>query len=797
MTTSALRAPWWVGGVLLSIVLASGVCDVTAGTTFTYVKIADTDTPIPGGTGNFTFVGQPGVVDGVVAFRGEGVGNHGIFTRAVNDPTSLVARYDKNTVVPGTTNSRFSDFGTPSFSAEGMAFSANGNNLFSDFGGVLHRVAGSLVTPIPGGVETFFKFSRPWLGGGVVVFRGMRPATPSTGTPAQDGIYAFAGGTLRRVADTSTPVPGGTGTFVSFGTINAFSLTLTDAIPATDGEIIVFRGTGSAGEHGVYKEVGGVLHVVADRNTPIPGGTGTFTDFNFSVLAGNIQDGAIVFVGDGPNGQRGLYHHDGATLSVVVDQNTPVPGAAGNFSSFATQGMGFDNGYVSFLGDGAGAPQGVYTSLGGVIRVVARNGQVVDGKTLGAMGTYGRGLSGNMIAFNVGNFGGGIANYVAIASNDPPTANPDSFTVTEDVPRTLNVLANDTDPDGDALFITGFTQGTRGTVSCGPTSCAYAPAPNVSGPDQFTYTVSDGRGGSAVGTVTLAIAAVNDADLGVILVPSETTVGRGRTLTYTIVVSNAGPDTANGVVLKSALPSGTTFAAAKTSQGILSTPAVGAGGALIGTLGSIAPRTTATVTLTVNVLVAAPSVLVNTAQASSNAQDATPANNTAQAAVKVVSVGTFVLTPGHTNVVAGDHARLALEWMIPGPSWRDLKTLDLRVRDHKGTVLLVRLTEGTSIRLALADAHGRFGPGKEPGSHAVLSNTTATVYLKNTSVTADGTNDSSVTLTLDVSFERRTAGRSYVVEVRASDDLGNVQDWMKAGTLTVHAPHHGHGHGHD
>ena len=401
-----------------------------------------------------------------------------------------------------------------------------------------------------------------------------------------------------------------------------------------------------------------------------------------------------------------------------------------------------------------------------------------------------------MIAFNVGNFGGGMANYVAIASNGPPTANPDSFTVTEDVPRTLNVLVNDTDPDGDVLFITAFTKATRGIVSCGATSCTYAPAPNVNGPDQFTYTVSDGRGGSAVGTVTLAITPVNDADLGVTMVPSETTVGRGRTLTYTIVVSNAGPDTASAVVLKSAVPSGTTFAAAKTSQGTLSTPAVGGVGSLIGTLGSIASHTSVTVVLTVNVSPSAPSLLVNSVQVSSSAQDSVPANNAAQTVVKVVSVGTFALTPGHTNVVAGDHARLALEWTIPGPSWRDLKTLDLRVRDHKDTVLLVRLTEGTPLRLALADAHGRFGPGKEPGSHAVLSNATASVYLKGTSVTADGTNDPSVTLTLDVSFERRTAGRSYVVEVRATDDLGNVQDWMKAGTLTVRAPHHGHGHGH-
>src|SRR4029079_12837450 len=39
----------------------------------------------------------------------------------------------------------------------------------------------------------------------------------------------------------------------------------------------------------------------------------------------------------------------------------------------------------------------------------------------------------------------------------------------------------------------------------------YTPAANYSGVDSFTYTVSDGHGGTSIGTVTLTITAVNDA----------------------------------------------------------------------------------------------------------------------------------------------------------------------------------------------------------------------------------------------------------------------------------------------
>ena len=95
--------------------------------------------------------------------------------------------------------------------------------------------------------------------------------------------------------------------------------------------------------------------------------------------------------------------------------------------------------------------------------------------------------------------------------NDPPTAQPNTYTATEDrtlsVPAGSGLLANDTDPDtgADAHRDPRDGPGARHPALNPDGSFTYVPNANYNGVDTFTYQVSDGTATSAPVTVTLNV----------------------------------------------------------------------------------------------------------------------------------------------------------------------------------------------------------------------------------------------------------------------------------------------------
>lgn len=85
----------------------------------------------------------------------------------------------------------------------------------------------------------------------------------------------------------------------------------------------------------------------------------------------------------------------------------------------------------------------------------------------------------------------------------PPDAVDDSYNLTSLSAITLPVLSNDTDANGDALTITSFTLPTSGTLTRSAQQLIYTPSGDFGATDSFTYTISDGRGGTDTATVTL------------------------------------------------------------------------------------------------------------------------------------------------------------------------------------------------------------------------------------------------------------------------------------------------------
>jgi hypothetical protein len=93
--------------------------------------------------------------------------------------------------------------------------------------------------------------------------------------------------------------------------------------------------------------------------------------------------------------------------------------------------------------------------------------------------------------------------------NDTPVAGDDSAAVrVNGTAKPIAVLANDTDVDGDELQVTETSASLKGTVTItgGGTGLTYLPDTDESGADSFTYTISDGHGGSDEATVSVSIA---------------------------------------------------------------------------------------------------------------------------------------------------------------------------------------------------------------------------------------------------------------------------------------------------
>ncbi|HXR41448.1 MAG TPA: Ig-like domain-containing protein, partial [Acidothermaceae bacterium] len=103
---------------------------------------------------------------------------------------------------------------------------------------------------------------------------------------------------------------------------------------------------------------------------------------------------------------------------------------------------------------------------------------------------------------------------VSVTIDCKPRPADDAATVLEDSGlSTITVLANDTDPDpGQALSVSAVTQPANGASAVlSGMAVTYRPTLNFYGNDSFTYTVSDGRGGTATATVNVTVKPVNDA----------------------------------------------------------------------------------------------------------------------------------------------------------------------------------------------------------------------------------------------------------------------------------------------
>jgi len=106
-------------------------------------------------------------------------------------------------------------------------------------------------------------------------------------------------------------------------------------------------------------------------------------------------------------------------------------------------------------------------------------------------------------------------NVVVADVNQAPNAVNDNSTTPEGTPVTVNVISNDTDPEGDALEVMTLGQASNGTVSIVNNQVVYTPNAGFTGTDSFTYVVSDGNGNSTTATVNIIVTDVKSAPVAV------------------------------------------------------------------------------------------------------------------------------------------------------------------------------------------------------------------------------------------------------------------------------------------
>lgn len=126
-------------------------------------------------------------------------------------------------------------------------------------------------------------------------------------------------------------------------------------------------------------------------------------------------------------------------------------------------------------------------------------------------------------------------------ANDAPEANADSATTDEDTAVTIDVLANDTDPDAnDSLTVVSASDGDNGSVAIVNNELVYTPNADFNGSDTFSYTMEDSSGISRTASVSVTVNPV--ADPAVLGSAEEDLIETDAQQTVSGVLSITDPD---------------------------------------------------------------------------------------------------------------------------------------------------------------------------------------------------------------------------------------------------------------
>lgn len=276
---------------LLPLCAASGSAQSFVGT-----KVVETGVNYPG-VGTFTqLIVRPSISGTLTSFGGNL--STGLPALALSGATAIIKIADTTTTIPGGTGVPFDTFsaGPVGLSGSVYAFKGSGTppgatgNLgnFSNATGSLNPVA-AVGTAYPGG-GIFRNVTEPSVSGTTIAFTG------TSGFGAPIGVFTRTGSAaVVTVADTSTAMPNGAGNFSGFVDVagNGYLANIS-------GANVVFGGRNAAGtSFGLFLSNGSTLSTVATNDTTIPNLGGTFSSIS-PVPA--ISGSNVAFSGTGAGG---------------------------------------------------------------------------------------------------------------------------------------------------------------------------------------------------------------------------------------------------------------------------------------------------------------------------------------------------------------------------------------------------------------------------------------------------------------------------------------------------------------
>ena len=198
-------------------------------------------------------------------------------------------------------------------------------------------------------------------------------------------------------------------------------------------------------------------------------------------------------------------------------------------------------------------------------------------------------------------------------ANAPPLTNNDTAGTQEDTSVVIDVLANDTDPNGDVLHIHSVGLAQNGTVTQnGDGTLTFTPDPGFSGTDTFRYTVADPHGQRESASVTVNVAPANDAPQAV---NDTASTQQGTPVTISVLANDVDPDGDPLQILSTGL-AGHGAVTEHPNGTITYTPDNGFSGTDSFTYTAVdnhGAQSAATVTVTVNAINRVPHVVADTA----------------------------------------------------------------------------------------------------------------------------------------------------------------------------------------